>query len=125
MNNQPPMVQDQDYMRERSDMLLAAMGEPLTKEQIEAARAIKTMEYCVGCDTHIRPGESCLCQQRVEKRRQHFAEMRKIAMEGMRNASPNPLVDWCADSAKIGTQIRIRIPKDFTIKDGSDLGWAN
>lgn len=35
MNNQPPMLQDQDYMRERSDLIAAACGEPLTKEQVK------------------------------------------------------------------------------------------
>jgi hypothetical protein len=39
MNNQPPMLQALDFQSEHSDMLVAARGEPLTKEEIAGLRA--------------------------------------------------------------------------------------
>ncbi len=38
MNNIPSFLQRDDFMAMRSDMVDAARGEPLTKEQIEARR---------------------------------------------------------------------------------------
>ncbi len=38
MNNIPPLLQFSDFMARHSDMVAAACGEPLTKDQIEAAR---------------------------------------------------------------------------------------
>ncbi len=39
MNNQPSMLQAIDFQAGHSDMLVAARGEPLTKEQIERLRS--------------------------------------------------------------------------------------
>ncbi len=38
MNNIPPLLRFDDYMARHSDMVDAAQGEPLTKEQIAAPR---------------------------------------------------------------------------------------
>ncbi len=101
MNNIPSFLQRDDFMARHSDMVAAARGEPLTKEQIEARRKPNPYVYDKATRTL------------------HLRELREIAMAGLQQEfASNSLfaqVMASAKDAKIGTTLRIRLPSDYKV----------
>ncbi len=97
MNNIPCFIQRDDFMARHSDMVDAARGDPLTKEQIEARR--KPNPYIYDKAT----------------RTLHMRELREIAHAGLAQAAVNPLWKQLSADGKVGTTLRIRLPSDYKV----------
>src|SRR5580693_138101 len=111
MINQPPMLQALDFQSQHSDMLVAARSEPLTKAEIAGLRAQVVNPYVYSKEQRTLVSTSARQQGKT-----HAAEMRRIAHESL--VDTNRFIDPVPKDAKIGTQLRIRLPTDFALSDG-------
>jgi len=118
MNNQPPALQALDFQAGHSDMLVAARGEPLTKEQIDHNRLLAGISdrFVKSLELHAKELQQRIADDVFRQGSQwgDFKEAVKLMNEKV--ASWPSLFDVPKD-AKIGTQLRIRLPNNYSVAE--------
>lgn len=119
MINHPHLMKAGDFVADRSDLISAAQGEPMSKEQIKAARDSTAMVAYGDPSTGTQVAAPFAESNRYWRGRR-LKSGSAIALQAEIDRilrGENCLLASAPSDAKVGSTLRIRLPNDYNTVD--------